>query len=479
VRGLRNLHVFQDGIPVHGDIISVEDDKFLTLGLLKSEEVDDDFKNFDITIFKGGAINNYLKSAIIYGLEVKEAKINRNYEIQTRLSTKKKSAINTSQLISFESIQKSFPGIYGVGDYTPAKEEGALRLAQTNQLKAYLMFFDQLMANHLVQLSKLADIFSIDNIDTQQIKTYFTQLLGKNIPEASDLLVHNLAPKSILIQRTEELEKLENKNDRKKYQELENLLLDIQEKDDLVKNTVKKDFESLIQIPEEQIFKRTKYKNRQIFQKLLDLKKQSTKKTKNVSEEKDAKRNKKENKLVEEIKDMMRLELEELEHDIKLEQRHIDALMTEFDNNDERKNRFLSHLLARFGEKFTTDFHIKFSSLMEGESQDTIDKKLIALKSDFLKEIVLINKMRSKGVNYLAKDAGLETIPLKRKISLLLDFHDEPQKDSSSLLKSSLKVKKLTASDVQKSNKNKTAYLEPKGKNQKITFLINCLVSDK
>lgn len=256
------------------------------------------------------------------------------------------------------------------------------------------MFFDQLMANHLSQLSKLADLFSIDNVDVQEIKTYFTQLLGKNIPDASELLIHNLAPKSVLINRKM---KLENQHDAKLSQELENVLLDIKQKEALVDIAVQKDFEALIKLSQKQILKGKKYKNREIFQKLLDLKKQSSQEPESKSQEKDVPADKHEKKLVEEIKAMMRLELEELEHDIKLEQRHLDSLMTEFDHADERKNRVLSHLLARFGEKFTTDFHIKFSSLMEGQSQESIDKKLITLKSDFLKEIVLINKSRSKG----------------------------------------------------------------------------------
>lgn len=76
-------------------------------------------------------------------------------------------------------------------------------------------------------------------------------------------------------------------------------------------------------------------------------------------------------------------------------------------------------------------------------------------------------------MNYLSKNVGLETIPLKRKISLLLDFHPEIQKDTSSLLRNALKVKKLTGSDIQKNSKNRISYIQPKANNDKITFLIN------
>lgn len=473
VRGLHNLSVTQDGIPIHGDTIIVEDHKYLTLGLLQEDEVKDRFKGFNITIFKGGVINNYLKSAVIYSLEIREAKSNRNYEIQTKSSDRNKTKIKTSELTSYESIQNSFPGIYGVGDYTPAKEEGSLRLAQSSQLKAYLMFFDQILANHLAQLSKLSELFSIENIDAQKVRTYFTQLLSKNTSGAPELLKQKLPAKSTLLNRQKELEANRPTLDSVERQELDSLVLDIREKDAIVRQLINKAYDSLMRLSEDQLKRSRKFNNREIIHQFVELKKLIEKKDKQL--EKDSTEL---DELIKNIHDkvekLMTAELEEQEHDIDLEQRHLDNIMLEFDDFGERKNRLLTHLLGRFGERFTADFHIKFNSLMEGESQENIDKKLINLKSTFLKEMVSINKFRSKATNYLTKSAASEVIPLKRKVSLLLDLAPSVNESfSTQVLKDNLKVTRLSSADIQKSTSKKIEYIQSIKQSEKATFLIN------
>ena len=472
VRGLHSLSVTQGGIPINGDTISVDDDKYLTLGLLKNDDDSDPFQGFNITMFKGGVINNYLKSAVLYSLEIKEAKTNRNYEIKTRTKDTSKANIKTAELVSYESVQKSFPGIYGVGDYTPAKEEGSLRIAQSNQLKAYLMFFDQIMANHLAQLSKLSELFSIDNIDAQKIRTYYTQRLNKNISGVEELLKHKLPALSLLVKRRDELQNKHSLSSREQ-QELDCLLLDLKEKESIVKRTVISSYDSLIKLPESQLKKSQKFENREIIKSLVNLKRLLAKKDEPSDEEDNGLTNQIKN-LQDKVEDLMKIEIEEREHDIDLEQRHLDQIMLGFDDFGERKNRLLTHLLGRFGERFTTDFHIKFSSLMEGEDQEKIDKKLINLKSTFLKEIVNINKYRSGAVNYLSKNAVSEIIPLKRKVSLLLDLNASSDKEfSTGALKEGLKTTRLTGADLDKYSDKKSEYIQPKKPSGKTTFLIN------
>ncbi len=88
--------------------------------------------------------------------------------------------------IDFEpyySIQEHFPGIYGIGrDGIPGKPD-IKRKAQAKQLKAYLMLFEQIMANYLSQLAHFKDLLSIHQ---KQDKTYFTQPLTQ-VPHADDL----------------------------------------------------------------------------------------------------------------------------------------------------------------------------------------------------------------------------------------------------------------------------------------------------
>jgi hypothetical protein len=75
----------------------------------------------------------------------------------------------------YYAVQNSLPLVYGTGkDGLPSSADD-LRMAQAKQLKAYLLFFEQMLVNYLGQLSHLKEIFSISNTVKQ---TYFPVLLG-------------------------------------------------------------------------------------------------------------------------------------------------------------------------------------------------------------------------------------------------------------------------------------------------------------
>lgn len=69
------------------------------------------------------------------------------------------------------SIQHDFPLSYGIGEDGLPKGAKALRKAQARQLKGYLVFFDQLLANYLVQLAHVRDLFSWDGGGLNHAKT--------------------------------------------------------------------------------------------------------------------------------------------------------------------------------------------------------------------------------------------------------------------------------------------------------------------
>lgn len=101
----------------------------------------------------------------------------------------------------YHSVQHHFPLAYGVGpagvpnDPSLPPSPGApphddpldgltVRRARAKQLKAYLLFFEQLLANHLAQLDHLPDLFGLDpTLD----RTYFTQPLT-SVPDVDPLL---------------------------------------------------------------------------------------------------------------------------------------------------------------------------------------------------------------------------------------------------------------------------------------------------
>ncbi len=89
------------------------------------------------------------------------------------------------------SIHHDFPLTYGVGEEGLPETATPLRKAQARQLKGYLIFFDQVLANYLAQLANVRSLFSWSqpegNSDPQHQRTYFTQTLS-NVPDAEDVI---------------------------------------------------------------------------------------------------------------------------------------------------------------------------------------------------------------------------------------------------------------------------------------------------
>ena len=88
------------------------------------------------------------------------------------------------QLATYETIQNEFPLAYGIGEIGLPASVSAERKAQSKQLQAYLMAFDQLLANYFAQLDRLKDLFSLSHT---QIQTYFFQSI-EHFPGARDIL---------------------------------------------------------------------------------------------------------------------------------------------------------------------------------------------------------------------------------------------------------------------------------------------------
>jgi len=76
------------------------------------------------------------------------------------------------QLDTYYPIQNELPANYRVGRLRVAESESSLRKAQSRQLKAYLLFFEQILANYLSQLAHVRKLFSWES---GKAETYFTQ----------------------------------------------------------------------------------------------------------------------------------------------------------------------------------------------------------------------------------------------------------------------------------------------------------------
>lgn len=79
-------------------------------------------------------------------------------------------------LADYRSVQYLFPAIYGLGPNGVEESESLDRKAMSEQLRAYLLMFDQPMADYLAMLSNLHRLYSAEP-DARQ--TYFTQALDE------------------------------------------------------------------------------------------------------------------------------------------------------------------------------------------------------------------------------------------------------------------------------------------------------------
>lgn len=75
---------------------------------------------------------------------------------------------------AYESFQNHFPAVYGIGEAGLPGAADEKRKALALQLKGYLLFFDQVMANYFAQLSHLKELFSTDPAVKE---TYFYQVV--------------------------------------------------------------------------------------------------------------------------------------------------------------------------------------------------------------------------------------------------------------------------------------------------------------
>ena len=103
----------------------------------------------------------------------------------------------------YHSLQDQFPMVYGVGPAGLSQTASPERRAQAKQLKAYLMLYDQLLANHFAQLASVGRLFSFHDETTD---SYFSQAVQED--DAGALALHEIrdggAPHDAVLRRITE-----------------------------------------------------------------------------------------------------------------------------------------------------------------------------------------------------------------------------------------------------------------------------------
>ena len=95
---------------------------------------------------------------------------------------------------SYYSVQHHFPNTYGINQYGLPEATPPRRKSQANNLKAYLLFFEQLLANFLQNLQEIPRLFSRDPHLRQSY--FYQELDNQNVPNVMELYQHEVGGES-------------------------------------------------------------------------------------------------------------------------------------------------------------------------------------------------------------------------------------------------------------------------------------------
>jgi hypothetical protein len=126
-------------------------------------------------------VNSQKVKEYISELEIGQKENQALAKVGMAIKVPKGNYLNTGETTT---IQNDFPETYGIGEQGLPSHATMHRKALAKQLKAYLLFFDQIFANYFAHLNKVKELLSIDS---KRAETYFAQAV-KNIPDFEDLV---------------------------------------------------------------------------------------------------------------------------------------------------------------------------------------------------------------------------------------------------------------------------------------------------
>lgn len=314
VRRINYFRVEKEGFPIEGDVIQIEDGYYPILDL---DPIDDKYlevHRYPVKFYRGSLHYELDLNTVNQLYSSLYARYRKGYQLEMLYNERDyPSALKQEEIPNYYSIQNFFPITYGLNRYglpsnvRPTKE----RHGMIKQLKGYLIFFEQILANYLSQLANIKQLFSInEEVD----KTYFSQV-PMDIPGIHDIIA-------------------------------------------AAGDTPEKKGENFLP--------------------------------------------------------------------------KLEAISAQFDPFIDRRNKFLDHLLARFGEQFLTDFLLKINQQDSASADKLPESDLILAKIAFLRHWVDISRNRSKAFDYFSSVSdGWNVSGLEKRTCLLLNI---PQKSNESLV---------------------------------------------
>jgi hypothetical protein len=187
VAGVRNLTV-QTGPRADSesyranDSIPVPADRFLHLDTKPGPAGN----GFTIRLYRNGVLCNPDPHAVERELSALWAGCRRSYPLEAQYE--EYFGVPSGEwrdLERYYSIQNQYPGVYGIGSFGLPPDATVARQGQARQFKAYLLPFEQLMADYFAQLAHVGDLFSIAS---DSAATYYWQSLVKSVPQVEPIL---------------------------------------------------------------------------------------------------------------------------------------------------------------------------------------------------------------------------------------------------------------------------------------------------
>lgn len=129
-----------------------------------------------------------VNASVVYKMLARlEDSLKKTYVREVHKSVIKTSPTGTYRNVEeYVSIQEMFPAIYRIGREGIEKNAPVERKAYAKQLKAYLLFFEQILAGYLSQLANVSKLYSAD-IEKHGSSSYFFQPLYM-VPDVAPLI---------------------------------------------------------------------------------------------------------------------------------------------------------------------------------------------------------------------------------------------------------------------------------------------------
>ncbi len=170
VNSIEYFEVYKNGIRQFNNLINFKEENYPAFDIQIENY---DFSSEKITLYRNDniyEIDRVILSQLYHSLSL-SAKSNFKSVVSNGINTTT-GRFSKKELEEFYSIQNELPAVYGLRKNELPTGSTTKRRAQVNQLKAYIGFFEQIIADHLSQLANVRNLFSIE----KDIKnTYFHQ----------------------------------------------------------------------------------------------------------------------------------------------------------------------------------------------------------------------------------------------------------------------------------------------------------------